>query len=161
MIRVSETKDRFEVRAERLSALLRDAGVSEHGPRTARPTFHRSWVRHRPDNMVIDWLRSKSQSLREYHEYLHRFDLSLRRSLGRVERESDGLLRLALALFVDFAHAQGLDAVEMAALMHDVQSEVLEAIEYLLTHSKDDAGAAGDRDEETDEAWGDAPSLAC
>jgi len=159
MIRVSETKDRFEVRAERLSALLRDAGVSEHGPRTARPTFHRSWGRHRPDNMVIDWLRGKSQPLREYHEYLHRFDLTLRRSLGREDRESDGLLRLALALFVDFAHAQGLNAVELAALMHDVQREILEAIEYLLTHAKDDAEARVDRDEEADEAWGDAPSL--
>lgn len=160
MIRVCETKDRFELRAERLIALLRDAGVSEQGPRTARPSFLRDSSRRLPENMVIEWLRAKPGPLREYVEYLVRFELCLRRSLGQVHREVDDALRLALALFIDFAHAQGLHAGEVAALMHNVQNELLDALEYLTQHaSAEPAAEVGARDAQP-EAWGEAPTWA-
>lgn len=159
MIRVCETKDRFEVRAERLSALLRDAGVSEHGPRTARPTFLRGPSPRFSCNIVIEWLRAKHQPLREYLAHLIRFDLGLHRSLGKIHRERDATLRLALALFIDFAHAQGLNAVELVALMSDAQSELLDAIEFLLLHAAGEGSLPGAASEDRDEPWGDAPAI--
>lgn len=161
MIRVCETKDRFEVRTERLIALLRDAGVSEQGPRTARPTFRRESSRRLPDNMVIEWLRAKPGPLREYVEYLVRFELCLRRSLGHVHREVDDALRLALALFIDFAHAQGLHAGEVAALMQNVQHELLDAMEYLTQHASAEPAPEGGSHDVEPEAWGDTPTGRC
>lgn len=156
MIRVSETKDRFDARAERLAALLRDAGVSSDGPRMARPSLLKERFPRQRANLVIDWLRAKSQPLHEYLAYLVRFDLCLHRSLGKLYRDGDSTLRLALALLIDFAHAVGLTACELATLLHDAQGELLEAMEFLLDQgSPRESHLATDRDDQR-EAWGDA-----
>lgn len=158
MIRVSETKDRFDLRAERFAALLRDAGVSEHGPRTARPTFPIVRGPHRSPNVVIDWLSAKSLPLAHYLRFLKRFDLCLQRSLGRAQHDADALLRLTLALFIDFAHAQGLNAIELVGLMSDPLRELLEAAEFLLEHEDFEPSPAASFDTRAD-PWGDAPAF--
>lgn len=160
MIRVSETMERFEVRAERLAALLRDAGVSQHGPRMARPPFLRGLRNRLPGNMVIEWLRAKQQPLCDYLADLIRFDICLRRSLGNLHRECDEMLRLALALFIDFAHTQGLKSAELAALMHDVPNELLDAMEFLVLQAAHDRASSSPPPDERTEAWGDAPTVA-
>lgn len=148
MIRQFETTDRFGVRARLSRDSTRDIGVRSNGPRTAQPRRHTlSRAKARP-NLILDWLRARRDSFDDYLAHLARLDRALPArgrlaSCGTTEPP-----RLALALFIDFAHAHGLSPVEMAALLTDAPRQARDALERCQA-SAADPRHAGD-------PWGDA-----
>lgn len=110
-------------------------------------------------NPITDWLRQRPMSMRQYLKYLVDSDLSLRESLGEIysTRRSDH--RLALALFIDFAHQQRLSPGELAPLMGDTQRDLIDAVCYVIgsavAEANDDGGFGG-LDESTPDPVADA-----
>ncbi|MBS0196760.1 MAG: hypothetical protein JSR77_08385 [Planctomycetes bacterium] len=94
------------------------------------------------DNPILAWLKSKAISMREYLEHLARMDANLAEALKDTYSLRHVRRRLALTLFIDFSHEQGLSAGEVAALIGDAQQAAGEAVNYLINAAAEDAGEA-------------------
>lgn len=84
------------------------------------------------ENMIIEWLRQRSGSMRGYLKYLVDSDLTMNQSLRDIYSCSRSDLRLALALFIDFSHEQRLGPGELAPLMSDAHRDLLEAVCFVI-----------------------------
>lgn len=93
------------------------------------------------ENMIIRWLRQRSGSMRGYLRYLVDSDLTMNQSLRDIYSCSRSDLRLALALFIDFAHEQKLGPGELAPLMSDAHRDLLEAVCFVIGSAVREAGA--------------------
>lgn len=106
------------------------------------------------ENMIIQWLRQRAGSMRGYLKYLVDSDLTMNESLRDIYSCSRSDLRLALALFIDFAHEQRLGPGELAPLMSDAHRDLLEAVCFVIGSAVSEAGA----DSESESGEGQAPS---
>jgi len=96
------------------------------------------------ENMIIEWLRQRSGSMREYLKYLVDSDFTMNQSLRDIYSCSRSDLRLALALFIDFAHEQRLGPGELAPLMSDAHRDLLEAVCFVIGSAVREAGVESD-----------------
>ena len=99
---------------------------------------------HRPlsaRNPILEWLTAKSTSMRDYLQHLARMDASLADSLKDTYSLRHVRRRLALTLFIDFAHDQGLSAGEVATLIGDAQRAASDAVNFLIGAAVAEAGA--------------------
>ena len=67
-------------------------------------------------NPILEWLSVKATPMRPYLQYLARMDAGLPDSIKDSYSLRHVRRRLALSLFIDFAHDQGLSAAEVATL---------------------------------------------
>lgn len=91
-------------------------------------------------NPILEWLTAKSISMREYLQHLARMDASLADSLKDTYSLRQVRRRLALTLFIDFSHEQGLSAGEVATLIGDAQRAASDAVNFLIGAAVAEAG---------------------
>jgi hypothetical protein len=86
----------------------------------------------RRGNPILEWLDRRSVSMQAYLAHISRLEHRLSASNGVRNAQPQTRRRLSLALFVDFARAQGIGAGEMATLLGDAQTIADDAIGYVL-----------------------------
>mgnify|MGYP007080244646 CR=1 FL=1 len=83
-------------------------------------------------NPILLWLQSKSSSMRAYLDHLAKLDADLAASLRNTCPLKDVRRLLALTLFIDFSHEQGLTAGEVATLIGDAHHAATDAVNFLI-----------------------------
>jgi hypothetical protein len=92
-------------------------------------------------NPIREWLMGKA-SMGEYLQHLARMDASLADSLKDTYSLKHVRRRLALTLFIDFSHEQGLSAGEVALLIGDAQQASSDAVSFLINAAMEEANQA-------------------
>jgi hypothetical protein len=87
-------------------------------------------------NPIVRWVIHRGCDLAAYLDHLLQFDQRMGGEVGTPFTLARVRRRLALALFLDFARAQGLSADEMASLMKDAQQTASEAMSFLISAAK-------------------------
>ncbi len=91
-------------------------------------------VRATAGNPIIQWVRSRYESMRAYVQRL----LSIENALGRKDHQPAGGMmrqRLALALLTDFCHDLGLSSAEVRTLISDARTQAEQAVAFLIAQA--------------------------
>lgn len=83
-------------------------------------------------NPILEWLKHKPFARTEYLQHLAEMDADLSDAPCQSYSLTHMRRRLALALFIDYSHDQGLSAGEVAVLLADAQRSASEAVEFLI-----------------------------